>query len=290
MNPGIYENLPFDEYLAIDAFSNTAMGQLDKSPKHYRECKIDGKQKHFTIGSMVHAARLEPVEFCKRYAVEPAFHLDDDNKTDTGKPSTSKVTRYVKEKRADFQTAEQREIVSADWYNDTMEYVTALYFDSVTEELLNASGPFELTLVWNDPETGILCKGRMDKAVPVSGEFVDIKTCADIAKFSKSFTDFGYYRQMAHYRNGYAVLTGELLTPWICVVEKQSPYCVQAAPVDEDSLDYGDSECKRLLQLLSECQESDHWPGPESPNAWRVSDWKMQPPRVIETDKELIVI
>lgn len=293
MEPGIYTDLPFDEYLALDAFSNTAMGQMSKSPYHYRHGKIDGKQKHFVIGSMVHAGRLEPDEFCKRYAVEPQFHFDKDNATDADKPSTSKSTRYVKKKQEAFRAAESREIVSTDWFNESMAYVTALYLNEQAELLLNAPGQFELTLVWEDPETGILCKGRMDKASPELGIFVDLKTCADILKFPKSFTDYDYARQMAHYRNGYAVLTGELLTPWICAVEKQSPYCVQSAPVDEESLDWGQSECERLIELLDECREKDEWPGPETPNSWRVSEWKMNPDiqlRRFDTEKEIIAV
>lgn len=275
MKSGIYKDFPFEDYLAIDAFSNTAMGQMEKSPYHYKNAKIDGKQKHFVIGSMVHAGRLEPKEFCKRYAVEPPFHLDEGNVTDAKKPSTSKATRYVKEKQKEFRESESREIVSTDFYNETMNYVTALYLHTETEKLINAPGEFELTLVWEDPETGILCKGRMDKANPDQGCFVDLKTCADILKFPRSFTDYGYARQMAHYRNGYAVLTGELLTPWICAVEKQSPFCVQSAPVDEESLDWGQSECDRLIELLAECREKDEWPGPEQPEAWRVAEWKL---------------
>lgn len=272
MKPGIYEGLPFADYLAIDALSNTAMGALARSPRHFRYGVIDSEQKHFKIGSVVHAGRLEPMNLPLIYAVEPSYHLDEENCTDAGKNSTSKATRYVKEKKASFADANQdKEIVPAEWFNECKSIVESLCQDELANHLLNKPGPTELTLVWEDDETGILCKARYDKLC--SPSFVDLKTCANLESFTKSIHRYGYYRQMAHYQAGYIALTGEILAPWMVAIEKQPPYCVQSAPLCEEAVELGQRERRRLINLYAECLENDHWPGPESPSAWRLPEW-----------------
>lgn len=280
LNPGIYYNYEFDKYLEIDAVSNSALGALNKSPRHYKLAMPLEKQKHLVLGNMVHTARLEPDAFAKRYTICPDYHNDELNVTASGERSTSKQTKYVKERIAQFHESAPCEVVPAEWYQEMMFIVNSLYTDYDANALFNAPGPFELTLVWEDPETGILCKGRMDKLCDRDGCFGDLKTCADILKFQKSFTDYDYARQMAHYRAGYAVLTGELLEAKVCVIEKSAPYCSMTCPVDEDSIEWGESEQRRLLRLLADSREADTWPGPEPPEAWRVADWKLDQGKV----------
>lgn len=278
MQPGIYHDLDFDAYLAIDAISNTAMGAAAKSMKHFHAAKPLERQKALVLGNMIHTARLEPDKFAERYAVCPDFANDPGNCTASGSPSTSKATGFVKQRTAEFIAEAEtigKEVVDHHWHQEMLAIVKALYEDDDANELFNANGPFEITLVWTDPETGLLCKGRKDKLCPDDGKFGDLKSTADILKFERSFTDFDYARQMAHYRAGYAVLTGELLTPWISAVEKCSPYCVHTAPVDDESLDWGEAEQQRLLRQIADCKESDKWPGPELPEKWRVAEWKL---------------
>lgn len=276
--PGIYLDMDFDDYLAIDAVSNTAMGAAAKSARHFKFALPLEKQKHLVLGNMVHTFRLEPKHFKQRYSVCPDYRNDSSNVTKNGTRSRASTTSYVTDKTAEFVAAEEakgREVVPYDWYREMLTIVEALHGDGQANALFNTRGPFEVTLVWDDPETGIRCKGRMDKLCEHQGKFCDLKTCQDLLKAHRSFTDWNYARQMAHYRAGYAVLTGELLTPWVCAVEKQSPYCVHTAPVDDESIEWGESEQQRLLQLIADCRERDEWPGPELPDKWRVAEWKL---------------
>ena len=274
IKPGIYEDLSFEEYLQIKAISNTYLGQLKRSPRHAKSTIIDDKQKHFVVGSLIHCGRLEPAAFDQRYAVLPDFHLDEENVTTSGERSYSKSTKYTKQKTEEFQADNTgKEIVSGSWYREAKSAVESLYQDEESNELFNEKGNFELTLVWNDVDTGLLCKARMDKCG--QGRFVDLKSCKSLESFPRSLAVFGYHRQMAHYQEGYSVLNGEVLTPWIVAVEKESPFCVQSAPLCEEALQAGIRERERLIKLHLECERTNNWPGPESPTKWRVAEWAL---------------
>ena len=274
LSPGIYPDLTFEEYLAIDALSNTRMGQLAKSPAHYKANVELENVKPLVIGRLTHCGRLEPMALAERYAVQPDFHLDQRNVTDKGLKSTSSVTRWVKEMEANFESAnEGKEIVSASWYREVKSIVASLHSDSTANEIFNEPGRVELTLVWTDDETGILCKARLDKEG--RDRITDLKTTLDLSAFPRSIARYGYHRQGAHYRNGWATLTGELLDFWIVAVEKSAPYCVQSAPLNEDSIECGELKRRELMRLLADCMESDKWPGPPAPSSWRVPEWEM---------------
>lgn len=272
MKPGIYENLPFTDYLDIDAISNTALGNMAKSPRHYFYAVELERSKPLVMGSLVHCGRLEPLSIAERYAVMPDYHLDPANTTDKGEPSTSKATRYCKQHTAAFIAANDRkEVVAEEWYAEAKGIVEALHADQASRGIL-AADKYELTLVWNDSETGLLCKARLD-AVKAGCHLADLKTTIDLESFAKSFYRYGYYRQAAHYQEGWATLTGEILPFWITAVEKSKPYCVQTAPVHEEAIEFGRDERAKLLQQIVECERTNSWPGPSAPSAWHVPEW-----------------
>lgn len=282
--PGVYEGLPFDDYLAIDAVSNTRLGQLARSPQHYY-CNVglDEQAKHLVLGSIVHAGQLEPLALAERYAVMPQYELDPQNETKSGLRSKSKSTDWYKEQVEKFEAANRgKTIVPAAWYRQMVETVGQLHICEQAARLLSGPGRVELTLIWDDPDTGIRCKARMDRIAPAWNAFIDLKTTADLEAFPRSLARYGYHRQMAHYQAGWIVLTGEVLTPWIVAVESASPHCVQAAPLDDDSLEVGKYQRRALLADLLKCRADDHWPGPESPTAWRIPDWAMDDGEDIE--------
>jgi hypothetical protein len=278
MEPGIYPNLPFADYLAIDAMSNTRLGQLAKSPRHYHcNAGLDEKAKYLMLGQLVHAGRLEVMALARRYAVMPDYHMHPDNCTDVGKPSTSKQTRFVKERAEEFERVnEDKTVVPLEWFREMEAIVSSLIADDSAYRMLGGCGESELTLVWVDAETGLRCKARMDFIRRDIRAFVDLKTTTDLSAFPRAIARYGYHRQMAHYQAGWAALNGgELLTPWMVAAEKTPPYCVMSAPLDDEALLAGERQRCELMELLVKCREENHWPGPTSPDAWRVPEWAL---------------
>jgi len=275
MSPGVYEDLSFADYLAIDAVNNGSLSELKQSPRHYRERAGLEKTKPLLLGSLIHTGRLEPLALADRYAVLPDYQNDEQNVTAAGERSTSKTTKYYRAKAAAFREANsRREIVLADWYAEMVAIVMSLERSSLAQRVLTCQR-YELTLVWEDAPSGLLCKARLDAVAP-GAHFADLKSTARLDKFSRAIADYGYHRQMAHYQEGWRVLTGETLPPWLVVVESAPPYCVQAAPMDEETVAAGFHERADLLGELAGCLARDEWPGPPSPKAWRLPEWAMQ--------------
>lgn len=276
MLTGIYDNVSFVDYLAIDAISNTSLGLVEMSPRHYHE-RVELEQcKPLVIGSLVHCGRLEALSLAERYAVCPEYQFDTENVTANNEPSTSTATKYVKKRIGDFAAANRdKTIVPRDWYQEMVAIVTSLNCEQLANEILNAAGRVELTLVWEDDSTGLLCKARIDKEASAIGKFADLKTCAVLEAFERSIARYGYHRQAAHYQDGWATLTGEILEPWIIAVEKSKPYCVKAAPLHEETLERGYERRRNALAKIAECHESGSWPGPPSPSSWKVPEWEL---------------
>jgi exodeoxyribonuclease VIII len=273
---GIYPGLSFADYLAIDAVSNTRLALMEQSPAHYKARVELERTKPLVLGSMIHCGRLEPSAFALRYAVCPDYHLDILNCTEKGLPSQSKATRWCKEKVDEFMAnAGDREVVSREWFDEMSTIVAALCRDEQANRLFNDKGDVELTMIWVDPETGLLCKGRIDKVCQSFGAFDDLKSVAELAAFERSIARYGYHRQASFYQWGYEQLTGETLTPWITAVEKSAPYCVMSAPLCEEALERGHERWRTALNRIAECTASNHWPGPKSPSAWRVPEWEL---------------
>lgn len=267
MPPGVYEDVEFDDYLSWEGVSNSRLSQFKLSPLHFKLNRAKEPTPAMELGTLFHCQVLEPAQFVARYAVTPAFHLDAENRTAQGSSSTSKSTRYVSEKMAQFAHENPgRELVSREWFDQSLEVVTRIASNVTARELLNGQGPVECSIVWDDDETGVRCKARLDKVS--AGRLVDLKKTRELGKFKRAIGAYGYHRQMAHYRAGWASLTGEILTPWIIAIEGQAPFCCQAAPLHAQSLAAGIKERRELMQRLAECIASDTWPAPDNPESW----------------------
>lgn len=279
--PGIYEDVPFAEYLAWDAVSNSRLSLLAKSPRHFQIGEYKEATLPMQLGQLIHCGVLEPLAFAARYAILPEFHLDAENTTTTGTATTSKTTKYVKDKIRDYTAlCTDREVVPREWYEDTLALVKELHANTAARELLQDHGPRELSILWH--EGGITCKARIDKKT--ANAIVDLKTTAMIENFQTAIGRFQYHRQLAHYQNGWHVLTGETLQPWLIAVETSSPFAVLAAPLSSEALVEGHIARNRLLDKLRACRELNEWPGMPNPRAWQVPAW------AIETEPvELIV-
>ncbi len=281
LEPGIYEDVPFSDYLAWDALSNSKLSLMAKSPRHFKLGFCKEPTPAMQLGQLYHCGVLEPLAFAGRYAICPDFHLYAENSTTEGVHTTSKNTKFVKNSVREFVAmAEGREVVSKEWYEDTVALVRELTLNEDARRILNDPGPRELSIVWE--EYGILCKARIDKIA--HGIIADLKSTAAIDGFQNAIGRFGYHRQLAHYQAGWKELTGDTLEPWLIAVESSEPFAVQAAPLHEESIAVGRSDRRRLMDNLLECLESNRWPPMANPKHWNVPAWAME-----QTPVELVL-
>lgn len=266
-DPGVYYDIPFETYLSWDAVSNSRLKLAERSLLHYKAGLDLPETKALRLGSLTHAGQLEPLAIAERYAVMPAYERDEENKTKGGDRSFSKSTVYFRTKEDEFIKANQgKRIVEASEYAEMKGIVKALTMNPMAVEAVGGDGDVEVSIVWDDPETGLRCKGRFDRVK--SNLFGDLKTTRDASKFEKFIIDLSYHRQMAFYQDGWRVLHGETLEAHIAAIETSKPYASRAGRVCDQLLSEGLKEQKALLHKVAEAKSTNEWPGYENPSQW----------------------
>ena len=285
--PGIYPDVPFDEYLSWEAVSNSSLNAAKRSMLHYKYRSIVEETPAMRLGTLCHAGKFEPLTIAQRYVVMPRFE-DQVRRPDGTMYDNPKSSKAYKELVTDFKTANSDKIVVEQAEYDAMlGVVRALSSNSQASEYL-AVGPHtkvEVAIIWNDEETGLPCKGRAD-AIQYDIEIIgDLKTTKDASKFENVIADRSYHRQGAFYIDGYEAVTGDLFGFAIAGVENSAPFGVRAAPLSDAALEVGREEYRTLLRQIADCQKSKSWPGYESPDEWDLPAWAM--PSNVDEGKDI---
>ena len=179
---GLFENMPFDDYLKVDALSATGLKQLARSPWHYRNRVDIDPTPAMLRGTLAHCAVLEPEAMAQRYVVLPedAPRKPTRAQWEAKKPSAESLAamdwwRQFKDESAG------RDLVSFADYALCQAQLAAIAAQPELAELLRA-GRGEVSIFWIDEATGIYCKARPDWLPPANGRSIrplDLKTCAD---------------------------------------------------------------------------------------------------------------
>lgn len=284
--PGVYENMPADEYHAIDALNASTISRFCQSGQHgahYLLGEQDDPTAAMLFGTVFHSAVLEPDDFAKRMQIHE----------DIGPASE------VKHKK--MQAEHPNAIILRKGWNEQIENITS-YVQSHTAAnhlLYEVEGKNELTLIWNiereidgKPVT-IPCKARVDRFVPAftpiegMGEvacIVDAKTAreSNAHAFEKEIANRGYYRQAAWYLTG-AIACGLIesfhdYSYIIVACEKTAPYPVATYPIAEAALNQGLSECVEGMRSYLKFRMHGHAPGPSDCLVpLSIPNWAMKP-------------
>ena len=131
---------------------------------------------------------------------------------------------------------------------------------------------------WQDKDTGVECRGRVDYLAETGAGLVnvDYKTTTDASprKFARSAADFRYHMQAAAYEDGLAHLTGDRVPCVLIAQEKEPPYLVGVYRFQDWDVDRGLDLWRDALDLLVKCRTGDHWPGhPEQITALDLPTW-----------------
>jgi hypothetical protein len=258
--PGIYLDVPFDNYAQWDAVNHGILNNFRKTPAHVLyELQHGGKARtpSLELGWLTHLATLEPDRFEREYVV--AIHVD---------------RRYTEGKRrwAEFTAAhEGKQFIEADDNEAVLAMRHSLCAHPTAGEFLGSKGGVEVSILWEDKETGVLCKARIDKIGAV-GEWPlvgDIKTSADASRraFERDLYNYGYGLQAAHYLDGLETLvplptTGQPFRRFgFFVVESSAPWAVAVYEPDDTTLAQAAMDRQRFLRKWKHCVETGHWPG-----------------------------
>jgi exodeoxyribonuclease VIII len=137
----------------------------------------------------------------------------------------------------------------------------AILAHPLARELLTG-GRAEVTVRWDDPETGLPCKARGDYWRPDIDTLVDVKTAENASPeaFAKSVANYRYHVQSAHYRAGFKALGWHIEQFVFIVVEKRAPHAVLVAMLDDAATERGEGLYREEMETMAACVESGEWP------------------------------
>ena len=247
--PGIYRNLPFAEYQAIDAWNPSLVLHMRESAlavdwfRHHPKPETTGMR----LGTMIHMAVLEPYLFQKLVVVWP------DSKR--GKAYN------------DFcDENEGKTIITQAEHDTCMAIYDSVYEHPVASKHLGGFGEVEISFVWNDHHTGLLCKTRIDRLI--HDTIIDLKTTtssiANDYALRRIATTFGYHIAAAARQDAVSTLTGEAPDCKIIWAEQRPPHDVRVHAINYAVLSQGQDEWYRLLGIIAECEASGIWSGCDS--------------------------
>lgn len=270
MKPGVYPDLPAEIYHRIFAASKSVLWEMEeRSPAHalaslLHPCEPTPAMR---LGTMAHAAILEPAAFANTYTAALQCSAQTQAKKQCSKAGSVRVGgAWYCGTHAPVGQPDAVEVITPDQLERVEGMKTAILSGEYTGPLLwGPAGQSEVSIFWQDVDTGIPCKARLDRVLWESGLIADVKTTtsAHPADFDRIVVSKGYYAQAAHYLHGLAAVgkpaTAFLLLP----VECEPPHGIGVVEVAEGALDEGRRVIERALQTWRVCVETGKWPGYE---------------------------
>lgn len=267
---GFYRDMPMQDYLALPFLSAGRLEKLRRSPLQYRyaPARDEKKQDERELGSAVHLAILEPGRFkdyyvvlgqCCGYTKGKNERCRNQGSIYREQQSWCKIHDPAKGTPLDATV----EVISQEDFDATVGMRDAVLSHERARSLFEGKGDFEVTVIFDDPDTGVRCKIRPDRLIERAGMNVDIKTTYDAAEWSfpRQAEVRGYFRKLAFYRRGLKAMGWPYESSSILAIESGHPFDMIPYLCDEDELDSAELEVMQLLSVLRECMDSDRWPG-----------------------------
>ena len=268
--PGLYDDLPFADYLQIPAMNFHTLKALEISALHLKavlDGKIRAQTEAMRFGRAIHCGALTP-ELLEKDHPTQGYCV---GATQKGKPCSS-LGKY-RDADGDYWCGTHRDkddgdCVEVSDFVKPDELTTIAAINEVIHvakhpaaEMLRGSGRPEVTIVFERMD--VLCKCRLDWLA--DGSFCDIKkkqvgTLGDY-DLLKANVNYGYIQQISFYAAGVASIQGGLPEPSILYVEDGAPYDMTVMPIDDQSTAIGLAEVDQFLSRYKRHLAEDHWPG-----------------------------
>jgi hypothetical protein len=247
--------------------SRTGLALCLLCPQEYKEKYLDpqdekseDQRKALIIGSASHTIVLEPERFHKEYkSDDEILSIVYSEKPDTKSPRNTKL--YKETRAAIIENNPELTILKSKDYNDVHKLIDIVKTNELASSMLTG-GKAEYTLYWNDPETGVLCKDRIDliRDDLKNPKTVEFKTIGNIYKFKAHCGDHDYDMQaVIHYNAVLNVM--KIKAPTVFIVRQKESRVIRFAQLTERFLDIGYRKWRKALSIYAECTKTGEWPG-----------------------------
>ncbi len=287
--PGWYEGLSLAEYLAIPAMSASGIVAANRSPAHFKEERDNPRPAtpDMKEGSALHCALLEAHLFARQYLVLGPCEAELKSGARKGEEcgSSGKVLRdgrsfCGKHDPADGEPMEV-ETITEEQHARIVGMRDAILAHSDARRFFIGEGRSEVTGIWRDAKTGLLCKLRLDRDIGRAAIHADVKTCrsAHASAFRRHAVQMGYPLKCAWYRRGMKELGRPAIGSVLIAAEKKRPHGVQLFLVSEANIGALQGVIDRNLLRIAECERTGVWPGYDS----GMRELEMKPWEIEET-------
>ena len=198
----VVENMPFDEYLALNRLSSSALKDYYKSPAFhiFRKTNPMKQTPSLMTGTMVHCWLLENHKFNSEYAIDPEYPKPE-------KPGDlRKVDKEVKDKYKEALAKYESAVEAWEDANEGKILIKRADIDKYKHLAPYSTTKNEITVLFD--YAGVKCKARFD--VLHNDGIEDIKTISDIFKVKRQFNDLAYYLQAGFYQLAFQAAFGKL--------------------------------------------------------------------------------
>lgn len=189
---GLYTAIPNDDYHRGPGVSKTMLDLLHRSPallEWNQNAPVDEEaETAVDVGNAFEAALLEPDRFEAEYIEAPQV----DRRTNSGK---AQYQEFLEE-------AEGKTVLTYEEARKIRLMVESTWAHPMARRVLEAKRIVQGSYYWTDPVTDLLCRCRPDLLCTEIPFVVDIKTTADVGRFSRSIAEYRYHVQDAFYSDG----------------------------------------------------------------------------------------
>lgn len=263
--PGVHYDVPFSDYIEVDAVNNSLLNKVFMSPRHaHHWLENDSKNDTDSMkkGRVIHSAILEPETFEDCYGIYPhEKRRPTKSQLNAAKPAAKTIELIEWWENFDKEN-EGRETISDKMRDEALKIRESALSVSAIRDLLDVKPEHkELTLYWEDSEYGCKKKCRLD--LFNSGYTIDLKSSreADPGTFQRSLSNYGYHRQGSFYMEGCTALLERAEGHIIIAIDNYEPYCAAIYVVDEKAIKVGQQENADSLQRWLESVNKDEYPG-----------------------------
>lgn len=260
--PGAYRDVPMSFYhgdpCVGPSISSSGLRTIFiQSPKHYWNTSIYNPNREeleqteaIILGRAAHHLLLGEADF-SRHFVEAKY----------SEFRTKEAKQWKAEQLLDGLTVLTEKQI---------EYIKGMAESLAAEPIVQGgilNGHVEISMFWQDAETGIWLKARPDVIPNDSGDVADAKCVADVsdAGIERGLGERGYHQQGALVGEGLQETLGIAMEHFTLVyIEAKRPHSVRFDEIAPDEIAAGVAENRAALRLFRRSLDTGYWPGPKS--------------------------
>lgn len=283
--PGLYPGVSYGDYASrFEGARASTLKHFERSAAHARqETLYPRTSKDMEFGTAWHTAALEPEAFAAGFVRELEGF---DFRTTEGKAARS-AFRLQHGGKA---------VVAAGDFDRIVAMAELLHQHETAAGLLSARGANEVVALWDDAQTGVRCRARIDRFCEFMGWswVIDLKTTVNASSqgWPREVQKYAYAEAAAFYLDGLEALDPRPRRFLWLAQEKQPPFAVAIHEPDDETLAYGRRRYRRHLRAYAEAMRTDCWPAypagvlPTSLPGWAIREESQRPDEDDEETEE----